>query len=1369
MTENKAFGHLVDGNVCGAFPIRRRSCALGFVVLLAFSLCSLDVSPVLAQSSGQPPTVASQTPSSGATGQALNCRVAATFSEAIQPSSITFVLVDSSNSSVPATVSYDPSSYTVTLTPKAYLSTSQTYTATLSGATDPAGNAMAGSVIWSFSTGSMTVGAPTVDANGVESYPVTSVFQGPQSMTVRVLEPTSPAPGQPHRLLYVLPVEIGVTSLSSTFSDGLEELRLLGVPNQFNMTLIAPSFNYMPWYGDNVTNSQERMESFILNDLIPFGDTFAKGTEILPRLAIGFSKSGNGVLFLILRHPEVFSAVAAWDSPAQLNNLNTYAPDLQTNFGTQSNFNLYNIPSLVASGGAPFTQQNRLWVSGDQGLYTSQMAQLDSQLTAASIPHTFLAGGSRAHSWHSGWLQGAVTALDAVSIVRSNGQPSGALAPGITQTTISLNTDQKATCRFATTAGVPYASMADILSTTGGIFHSTLVTGLTNGAIYSFFIRCEDSLGNANPEDFPIVFSVAKPGDTTPPVRSNGQPTGALAAGTTRTNLSLTTDENATCRYATVAGTAYASMTSIFAVTGGTAHSTALNGLANAGTYSYYVRCQDASGNANADDFAITFSTVASDPASSSFAGVESPLSEGGMWNKPGAWSSMAKNNGAYGTAANMAGLASPMVSADQFSEITFDQNLGSTSWVGVTTRVQSAGNGSCYLAIAYNGGAWLYRTDDTGTLSWTQLAGASADITAAPRDLRLESQGANHRVYFNGVELIDYTESAPVYATGQPGVAVYQNASTAKILTFTGGSLSGSGSGSGPRTTPPVRSNGQPSGVLAAGTTQTNLSLTTDENATCRYATVAGTAYASMTNTFSTTGGTAHSTAVSGLASGGTYSYYVRCQDSLGNTNPDDFAITFTVGLIGSDPASSSFVGVESPLSEGGKWNKPGAWSSMAKNNGAYGTAANMAGLATPMVSADQFSEITFDQNLGSTSWVGATTRVQGANNGSCYLAIAFNGGVWLFRTDDTGTLSWTQLAEANVDITAAPRDLRLESQGANHRVYFNGVELIDYTENAAVYATGQPGIAVYENSTAKILTFTGGSLSGSGSGPRVTPPVRSNGQPSGVLAAGTTQTNLTLATDENATCRYTTVAGTAYASMTNTFSTTGGTAHSTAVSGLASGGTYSYYVRCQDSLGNTNPNDFAITFTAGAAGSDPASSSFAGVESPLSEGGMWNKPGAWASMAKNNGAYGTAANMAGLATPMVSADQFSEITFDQNLGTTSWVGVTTRVQSASNGSCYLALAYNGGVWLFRTDDTGTLSWTQLAGANVDITAAPRDLRLESQGASHRVYFNGVELIDYTESAPVYATGQPGIAVYQNASTAKILTFTGGSLSGSP
>jgi hypothetical protein len=44
--------------------------------------------------------------------------------------------------------------------------------------------------------------------------------------------------------------------------------------------------------------------------------------------------------------------------------------------------------------------------------------------------------------------------------------------------------------------------------------------------------------------------------------------------------------------------------------------------------------------------------------------------------------------------------------------------------------------------------------------------------------------------VYFNGVQLINYTASGTVYTTGQPGIAAYTSASTAKILTFSGGSL---------------------------------------------------------------------------------------------------------------------------------------------------------------------------------------------------------------------------------------------------------------------------------------------------------------------------------------------------------------------------------------------------------------------------------------------------------------------------------------------------------------------------------------------------------------------------------------------------
>lgn len=56
---------------------------------------------------------------------------------------------------------------------------------------------------------------------------------------------------------------------------------------------------------------------------------------------------------------------------------------------------------------------------------------------------------------------------------------------------------------------------------------------------------------------------------------------------------------------------------------------------------------------------------------------------------------------------------------------------------------------------------------------------------------------------------------------------------------------------------TPPGRGSGAPSGTLASGTSQTTLSLITNENATCRFATTAGTAYAAMVNVFTTNGGT--------------------------------------------------------------------------------------------------------------------------------------------------------------------------------------------------------------------------------------------------------------------------------------------------------------------------------------------------------------------------------------------------------------------------------------------------------------------------------------------------------------------------------
>ena len=699
----------------------------------------------------------------------------------------------------------------------------------------------------------------------------------------------------------------------------------------------------------------------------------------------------------------------------------------------------------------------------------------------------------------------------------------------------------------------------------------------------------------------------------------------------------------------------------------------------------------------------------------------------------------MSKNNGANAKGLSAARVANPLLSPDQYAEITYDHDPGTSGWVGVMTRIQGSTNGSGYLAFAYAGQVWLYRVDDNGQLNWNGLASASVDVSVAPRQLRLESQGNTHRVIFNGVLLITYTDSNNVYTAGQPGIAaatsiqhhshlLRRRSSTYARAEWRAADWGAAG-GDEPDDAEP--DHGRECDLPVCDHSWSGVRLDGEHVQHHRR--------------------TAHSTLLTGLVSNSHYSYYVRCQDAAGNANSYDYVIAFTVSST-STTASSTFFGVEPVLSENWTWDTAGSWQPMSKNNGAYSTGVSAARMVNPLAPPDQFAEITYDHDPGTSGWVGVMTRMQGATNGSGYLAFAYGGAVWLYRVDDNGGLNWNGLTSANVDVSVAPRQLRLESQGSTHRVIFNGVLLITYTDTNNVYTAGQPGIAVSSFST--ILSFSGGALART--------PVRSGGQPTGVLPATTSQTTLSLTTDENATCRYATTPGVAYSSMANTFSSTGGTAHSTLLTGLVSNSHYSYYVRCQDAAGNANSYDYVIAFTVSST-STTGSSTFFGVEPVLSENWTWDTPGSWQPMSKNNGAYSTGVSAARMVNPLAPPDQFAEITYDHDPGTSGWVGVMTRMQGATNGSGYLAFAYGGAVWLYRVDDNGGLHWNGLTSANVDVSVAPRQLRLESQGSTHRVIFNGVLLITYTDTNNVYTAGQPGIAV---SSFSTILSFSGGALS---
>ncbi|MDO8716099.1 MAG: hypothetical protein Q7J73_04755, partial [Dehalococcoidales bacterium] len=99
---------------------------------------------------------------------------------------------------------------------------------------------------------------------------------------------------------------------------------------------------------------------------------------------------------------------------------------------------------------------------------------------------------------------------DTTAPVRSAGLPSGSQSAGTTQVTVSLTTDESATCKYGTTASTAYASIATNFSTTGGTSHSDTITDLANGQSYNYYVRCTDG-SNANSDDYTISFSVASP------------------------------------------------------------------------------------------------------------------------------------------------------------------------------------------------------------------------------------------------------------------------------------------------------------------------------------------------------------------------------------------------------------------------------------------------------------------------------------------------------------------------------------------------------------------------------------------------------------------------------------------------------------------------------------------------------------------------------------------------------------------------------------------------------------------------------------------------------------------------------------------
>jgi hypothetical protein len=188
---------------------------------------------------------------------------------------------------------------------------------------------------WSGGNAGFEVHYLSTDANGVESYDMISALNGYGPQILRVLRPSNPTLGVPHNFLYALPVEAG---LGNSFGDGIDTLRTLNAQNQYNLTIVEPSFGIESWFADNPIDVNSQHEAFMATELQPWVKQNLGTTSYEQHWLMGFSKSGIGGQDLFLKHPDLFTLVASWDFPADESVYNQYGSSSAGSYGTDANF-----------------------------------------------------------------------------------------------------------------------------------------------------------------------------------------------------------------------------------------------------------------------------------------------------------------------------------------------------------------------------------------------------------------------------------------------------------------------------------------------------------------------------------------------------------------------------------------------------------------------------------------------------------------------------------------------------------------------------------------------------------------------------------------------------------------------------------------------------------------------------------------------------------------------------------------------------------------------------------------------------------------------------------------------------------------------
>ncbi len=216
----------------------------------------------------------------------------------------------------------------------------------------------------------------------------------PTPMTILVTVPENIDTAQNLPVVYLL------HGYSGDQNDWLRhQPRIKDMADQYGMIIVNPD-GRNTWYFDSPEKPEIKMESFIINDLIPYIDNkYPTAADRTKRAITGLSMGGHGALYLAFRHPDLFANAGSmsggvdirpfpeyWEIKTMLGDINQYPERWEAN-------SVINLVDRLKPG-----EININFDCGIDDFFAKVNENLHIALVKAGIPHDYTSRPG-AHTW----------------------------------------------------------------------------------------------------------------------------------------------------------------------------------------------------------------------------------------------------------------------------------------------------------------------------------------------------------------------------------------------------------------------------------------------------------------------------------------------------------------------------------------------------------------------------------------------------------------------------------------------------------------------------------------------------------------------------------------------------------------------------------------------------------------------------------------------------------------------------------------------------------------------------------------------------------------------------------------------------------